>query len=202
MTPRAVLLATGNQGKRREFELLLPGLRFVTLRDVGIDELCEPHADFESNARAKAVEASRRSGLPALADDSGLCVDALRGAPGVFSARFGGAHGDDAANRQRLLAALDGVEAAGRGARFRCVIAFADVTGRAGELVICSHGTAEGRIALEARGAGGFGYDPLFVPIGLEVTLAELDEVSKNARSHRGVAARAIAPALEAYLAG
>lgn len=195
------LLATNNEGKRAEFAAMLPEVDWVSLRAVGIDDLAEPHADFCANAAAKAREASRRSGLPALADDSGLSVDALSGAPGVFSARFGGAHGDDAANRARLLEALRDVGAAGRGARFRCVIALADVTGALGERVLLAQGSVEGFIAMEARGGRGFGYDPLFVPLGSSRTMAELDEGEKALLSHRGAALREITPALIAYSA-
>lgn len=199
MTARRVLLATNNAGKRAEFALLLPDVAFVTLREVGIDDLAEPHADYASNAAAKAREASRRSGLAAVADDSGLAVDALLGAPGVFSARFGGGHGDDAANRARLLASLDGVPAARRGARFRCVLALADEAGALGGRVLLAQGAVAGTIALAPRGDRGFGYDPLFVPLGDARTLAEMEEAEKNARSHRGAAVRALAPTLRAY---
>lgn len=202
MSARPVLLATNNAGKRAEFALLLPDIALVTLRDVGIDDLAEPHADYVSNAAAKAREASRRSGLAALADDSGLAVDALGGAPGVFSARFGGGHGDDAANRARLLASLEGVSAPRRGARFRCVLALADEGGPLAGRVIIAQGTVEGAIALAARGRGGFGYDPLFIPLGDTRTLAEFEEREKNARSHRGAAVRAMAPSLRAYARG
>lgn len=202
MSARRVLLATNNAGKRAEFALLLPDVEFVTLREVGIDDLDEPHADYVSNAVAKAREASRRSGLAALADDSGLAVDVLGGAPGVFSARFGGAHGDDIANRRRLLASLEGVEDARRGARFRCVLALADESGPLAGRVALAQGIVEGAIAQAARGAGGFGYDPLFIPLGDHRTLAELDEREKNARSHRGAAVRAMAPTLRAYSHG
>lgn len=202
MSGRRVLLATNNAGKRAEFALLLPGFAFVTLREVGIEDLAEPHADYLSNAVAKAREASRRSGLAALADDSGLAVDVLGGAPGVFSARFGGAHGDDAANRRRLLASLSGVAAGRRGARFRCVLALADEDGPLAGRALVAQGVVAGAIALEARGAGGFGYDPLFIPLGDHRTLAELDEEEKNARSHRGAAVRALSPTLRAYSRG
>ncbi|MEZ4391969.1 MAG: non-canonical purine NTP pyrophosphatase [Polyangiales bacterium] len=201
MSPPRWLLATNNHGKRAEFLALLPGVELVSLREVGIGELDEPHADFVSNAAAKAREASRRSGLPSLADDSGICVDALAGAPGVFSARFGGAHGDDAENRRRLLLALAGVPAARRGARFRCALALADVAGALGDRVLLAQGTVEGFVAAAPRGAGGFGYDPLFVPLGGDRTLAELDDAQKSALSHRGIAARAIAPVLASYAA-
>ena len=202
MRPRRVLLATNNAGKRAEFAALLPEVAFVTLREAGIDDLAEPHADFVSNATAKAREASRRSGLAALADDSGLAVDALLGAPGVFSARFGGGHGDDRANRARLIASLADVPSSRRGARFRCVLALADEAGALAGRVVLAQGVIDGAIAVAARGENGFGYDPLFVPLGGAKTLAELEEAEKNARSHRGVAVRAMAPTLRGYSVG
>lgn len=202
MSARRVLLATNNAGKRAEFAALLPDVAFVTLREVGVDELAEPHADYVSNAIAKAREASRRSGLPALADDSGLAVDVLLGAPGVFSARFGGTHGDEAANRRLLLASLEGVAPGRRGARFRCVLALADEEGPLRGRALVAQGVVEGEIASAERGRRGFGYDPLFVPLGGGRTLAELDDGEKNARSHRGAAVRAMAPTLRAYARG
>ncbi len=195
-----VVLATGNAGKRAEFAEMLPDLTLLTLRDIGVDDIPEPHADFVRNAVVKARACAARSGLPALADDSGLAVDALLGAPGVFSARFGGVHGDDAGNRRRLLDALRGVPAAGRGARFRCVLVLADPHGPLGDEVLVSHGLVAGGIADAPRGSGGFGYDPLFVPLGSSRTMAEMSGHEKATGSHRGRAVRALAPALRAYL--
>lgn len=201
MTARTLLLASANKGKLVELRELLPTIHLVSLADVGIDDLDEPADDYVTNAVAKAREASLRSGLPALADDSGLAVDALSGAPGAFSARFGGTHGDNARNRATLLARLDGVPDALRGARFRCVVALADVRGPLGDRVPWRHADCAGSIAREARGGGGFGYDPLFVPAGDARTMAELPHDEKNARSHRGRAIRAMLPLLTRYLA-
>jgi len=195
-----LLVASSNPGKLREFREILPGLSLLSLRDVGIDALDEPTDDYVANASAKALEASRRTGLPALADDSGLAVDVLAGAPGAFSARFAGAHGDARANRTLLLARLEGVPESRRSARFRCVIAFADVTGPLGEGVLWCHGERLGRIGVRERGTGGFGYDPLFLPEGWELTLAELPAADKHRLSHRGKALRAFAPFLYSYL--
>lgn len=200
MTASRVVLATGNAGKRAEFAEMLPDLTLLTLRDIGVEDIPEPHADFVRNAAVKARACAERSGLPALADDSGLAVDALLGAPGVFSARFGGAHGDDAGNRRRLLDALQGVSAARRGARFRCVLVLADPRGPLGDEVLVAQGLVEGCIANAPRGGGGFGYDPLFVPLGSSRTLAEMSGEEKSTCSHRGRAVRAIAPSLRSYL--
>lgn len=199
VAPPTLLLATANTGKLQELREMLTGFALVSLRDVGIDDLDEPADDYVANAVAKALEASRRSGLPCIADDSGLAVDALSGAPGAFSARFAGGHGDNAANRARLLAALDGVPMSRRGARFRCVIAFADTSGALGARVVWRHGECRGHIALEARGGGGFGYDPLFVPDGSLFTMAQLPAQEKHSRSHRGRSLQAIVPFVRGY---
>lgn len=201
MSPTPLLLASANAGKLVELREMLPGFALVGLRDVGIDDLDEPADDYVTNAIAKALEASRRSGLPSLADDSGLAVDALSGAPGAFSARFAGAHGDSAKNRALLLSRLEGVPVAARGARFRCVVALADVRGPLGERAVWRHGECAGSIGLEARGTSGFGYDPLFIPEGGDSTMAELPSETKNALSHRGRAIRAMLPTLRGYLA-
>ena len=202
MSPRPLLLATANAGKLRELRELLGELAVVGLREVGItDDLPETADSFLGNATQKAVEAARRSGLPCLADDSGLCVDALGGAPGVFSARYAGRHGDDAANRDLLLARMADVADELRAARFRCVLVLADRGGPLGERVIATEGACEGRIARAPRGDGGFGYDPLFVPAGGALTMAELPSAAKHALSHRGAALRAMLPMLRAYLA-
>jgi XTP/dITP diphosphohydrolase len=196
-----LLAATANQGKLRELRELLQGFSLVSLKDVGIDDLDEPGADYRSNAVAKAREASKRAGMIALADDSGLEVDALGHAPGWFSARFGGAHGRDAANREALVAAMKGVPEALRGARFRCCVVVADVRGALGDRVLVGLGTCGGRVIIEPRGTGGFGYDPLLIPEGYSQTLAELDESVKNAISHRARAIADVSPALRAYFA-
>lgn len=201
MSSRALLLATANPGKLRELRELLTGLRVIGLADVGIDDLPETADTFRGNAAQKATEAARRTGLPCLADDSGLCVDALDGAPGVFSARFAGRHGDDAANRALLLQRLVDVPDALRTASFRCVLALADSAGALGAEVLYEEGECVGSIARAPRGDGGFGYDSLFVPAGEARTMAELPSAAKHALSHRGAALRAMLPRLRAYLA-
>ncbi|MBL8601165.1 MAG: RdgB/HAM1 family non-canonical purine NTP pyrophosphatase [Myxococcales bacterium] len=197
---KTLLLASANRGKIREFASLLRDVRVLGLADLGITDLDEPHDTFIENAIAKAREASRRSGLAALADDSGLRVDALGGAPGVYSARFSGVHGDDAANRRLLLAKLEGVPPEARGARFCCVLALADVAGPLGGAAVTAEGVAEGEIALEPSGEGGFGYDPLFVPRGHRESYASLDASVKHAISHRARAVAAMLPMLQRYL--
>jgi XTP/dITP diphosphohydrolase len=201
VAPPTLLVATANQGKLRELRVLIDGFSLVSLRDVGIDDLDEPGADYRSNATAKALEASRRSGLLAIADDSGLEVDALGGAPGWFSARFGGTHGRDQANREALVEALRGVAAPARTARFRCCVAVADCKGALDDRVLLGVGTCGGRVIEAPRGSGGFGYDPLLIPDGYDETLAELEEAVKNALSHRARAIAAVMPALRAYVA-
>lgn len=153
----------------------------------------ETGATFEENARLKAEHAARALGLPALADDSGLEVDALGGAPGVRSARY--APGTDADRVRKLLAALDGVPEGDRTARFRCAMAFA----ADGMPTAITHGGCEGRIAVAPRGAGGFGYDPVFVLALDHRTMAELPADEKNARSHRSAALTGMRPVLARY---
>ncbi len=201
MSDRALLLATANQGKLRELRELLTGMRVIGLSDVGIDDLPETADTFRGNAAQKATEAARRTGLPCLADDSGLCVDALDGAPGVFSARFAGRHGDDEGNRVLLLQRLVDVPDALRTARFRCVLALADSAGALGAEVLYEEGECAGAITRAPRGEGGFGYDSLFVPDGETRTMAELPSSAKHALSHRGAALRVMLPRLRAYLA-
>lgn len=190
--PSLLLIATGNRHKTREFEELLRGRAEV--RDLS----CFPHLrpaeetghTFEANARLKAVEAAAGSGLPALADDSGLEVDALGGAPGVHSARFAGPQADDAANRRQIITALASSGAAvPHTARFRCVLVLALPDGA---VPGTWEGSAEGEIISEERGAHGFGYDPLFVPNGHTRTFAEMRAHEKNALSHRARAAQAL----------
>ena len=200
MSGPTLVLATANRGKLQELREMLPDLALLSLRDVGIDDLDEPADDYVANAVAKAYEATARCGLPCLADDSGLAVDALSGAPGAFSARYAGAHGDSAANRARLLRELAGVPDGARGARFRCVVAFADASGPLGARVVWRHGECRGHIARAPRGEGGFGYDPLFVPEGGSLTMAELPASEKHQISHRGRALTALVPFVRAYL--
>lgn len=179
-----LLLATSNAGKVREYRVLLDGLGYgmVTLPEKGIGQsVAESGLTYEENARLKAVTNASLSRLITLADDSGLEVDALDGAPGVQSARFAGESATDAERVNLLLARLRGVPWARRTARFKCVIVIA---GTGGYLATC-HGQCEGLIALDARGEAGFGYDPVFYLPDLGKTMAELPPGVKNQISHR-----------------
>jgi XTP/dITP diphosphohydrolase len=186
------VLATGNAGKQRELQALLAplGHAVVMQSTLGVVPVDETGSTFHENALLKARHAARHTGLPALADDSGLEVDALGGAPGVRSARFAGEQATDAQNLTLLLQQLRAVPAAGRGARFRCVVAW--VSAADDPAPRFAEGCWEGRILEQARGAGGFGYDPVFLPTGSSLTVAELDEAEKNRASHRGQALRAL----------
>jgi XTP/dITP diphosphohydrolase len=191
---RTLVIATNNPGKLREFRELFAGSGFelTTPRELGyIFDVEETGATFAENAKLKAEAAARLTGLPALADDSGLEVDALGGRPGVYSARYAGgdrtADGMDEREQCRIvLRELEGVPDEQRTARFRCVIAIAAPDGD----VRYTDGIFEGRIGYEPRGENGFGYDPIFVVAGRDVTSAELPPDGKNAISHRGQAAR------------
>lgn len=193
-----VLLATTNEGKRREFRLLLPAeVRLLGLDDIGLPAPAEQGVTFRQNADAKALHAAARSGLPTLADDSGLVVDALGGAPGVRSARFAGDGATDAANRDALLLAMAEVAEPQRRARFVCVVSLA----QRGTILGRAEGTIDGQIGRAARGYGGFGYDSLFLlPDGR--TMAELPPDEKNRLSHRAAAYRRILPFLLEALKG
>ena len=185
-----LVLASHNAGKLREFRRLLEplGLDVIAQADLGIPEADEPHVTFIENALAKARHASARSGLPALADDSGVCVDALNGAPGVYSARYAGEPKSDARNNAALVAALAGV--ADRRAHYYCVLAL--VRHRDDPQPILSEGIWHGRIVDAPRGDGGFGYDPHFEDAATGLTGAELPLEQKNALSHRGQALRGL----------
>jgi XTP/dITP diphosphohydrolase len=191
---RKLVIATNNPGKLREFRELLDGCGFqlVTPSQLGVPfSPEETGATFEENARIKAEEAARACGLPALADDSGLEIDALGGRPGVFSARYAGDdRTDDTLTEQQqvqiVLSEMEGLPDERRGARFRCVIAVARPEGETRTV----DGVFDGRIGHEARGDHGFGYDPIFVVPELGLTSAELEPARKNAMSHRGQAAR------------
>jgi XTP/dITP diphosphohydrolase len=184
-----LLLATGNRHKLVELRAMLDG---AGISVVGLDSLpgyvepVEDGATFEDNALIKARAAAAASGLPSLADDSGLSVDALNGMPGVFSARWSGRHGDDAANLDLVLAQLADVPDSRRGAQFDCVAALVRPDGTEHIVRACWRGT----LVRERRGTNGFGYDPIFVPDGRTMTSAELDPDTKNALSHRGQAMR------------
>ncbi len=205
----ALVFATRNRGKLVELRELLAGADVEVLSideaqarlGVTIAEVDEDADTFAGNAAKKAREVSAATGLPALADDSGLEVDALGGAPGVWSARYAGVGAGDAANNDKLLEALAEVPEDRRTARFRCALALADVRGPLGDEVITADGTCEGVILLAPRGTGGFGYDPLFLSPELGMTFAEAGVGPKGHLSHRARAMRAIAPRLQSYLA-
>jgi XTP/dITP diphosphohydrolase len=195
-----LLIGTTNPGKLRELQRLLAGLdlELVSLCDFpGAPEIEEDADTYEGNARKKAVTLARWSGLPTLADDSGLEVDALGGAPGVKSARYAGPEHDDAANRRKLLLALQGVAAADRTARFKAVIVVARPEGA----TIEAAGVCEGRVLTAERGTRGFGYDPLFLYEPDGQTMAELADDRKGTISHRGRAAAVLRQRLGDFLA-
>jgi XTP/dITP diphosphohydrolase len=194
---KAVFLASRNPKKLEELRRILtpalPGVEVLGLDDVApYEEPVEDQPTFEGNALLKARAGLAATGLPSLADDSGLCVDALNAMPGVLSARWGGVAKDDAANNRLLLEQLADVPDARRGAEFRCVVAFCDPEGR--EEV--APGVMRGRVIREQRGSGGFGYDVLFVPDEQDgdLTSAEMTAEVKDRISHRGRSLRAIAP--------
>jgi XTP/dITP diphosphohydrolase len=191
MPARRVVLASGNPGKLREFAELLAGtgLELVRQSDLGIEPPPETGSTFLANALIKARNAAQVSGLPAIADDSGIEVDALGGSPGVYSARYAGEGASDAANLAKLLAALIDVPPARRTARYRCVVVFVERHDDPRPLV--GEGTWEGHIIAERRGSGGFGYDPSFVARGERRTAAEMPAEEKHLHSHRGQALRA-----------
>jgi XTP/dITP diphosphohydrolase len=182
---RRLVLATGNPGKAREIATLLSraGVTLVSQADFGIEAAAETGATFIENAILKARHAAVGSGLPAIADDSGLVVDALRGEPGIHSARYAG-DGGDAANIHKLLEALRGVPAKHRSARFVCIAVL--LRHPADPLPLVCEGRWEGSIALSASGNLGFGYDPVFLPRGSTRSAAEFEPVEKNRASHRG----------------
>jgi len=200
MSSKTILLfATRNAGKVVELRELTKGLP-ITVRSLEGYDLAEVEEDgdtFAANAKKKALAVSAATGLAALADDSGLQVDALGGAPGVHSARYAGENCDDAANNKKLLGALAGVTE--RTARFRSCLALADCAGSLGNQVLRASGTCEGRILEEHRGTGGFGYDPLFFCSELGKTFAEASRDHKNQVSHRAQAMKVLLPKLIAY---
>ena len=187
-----LVLASGNAGKLAELHELLGGERYVlrAQSEFGVADAEETGLTFVENALLKARHASRATGLPALGDDSGLCVDALDGAPGLYSARYAGAHGDSAANIARLLRELDGVPDAARTARFHCVLALLRSHDDPRPIIV--EGSWEGRILRAPRGEHGFGYDPVFLDPENAMSAAELEPAIKNAISHRGRALAAL----------
>jgi len=211
-TPR-LLLATANQGKLRELRAILAGVsvELVGLADLASrsarqtgagaggepPEVAETGATFRENALLKADAYAAWAGMAAVADDSGLEVDALGGEPGVRSARYAGPGAGDADNLDKLLRALDGVPPERRTARFRCAAVLVDPARGTWE----AEAAWEGHVLDASRGSGGFGYDPVFVPLGWDRTSAEVDQATKDAASHRGRAFRALRPSIEAWAA-
>lgn len=193
-----VVFASNNAGKVREVAAILAGLQIELIPQsvLRVSEVPETGLSFVENALIKARNACAQTGLPAIADDSGIEVDALGGAPGIYSARYAGPQATDPANNERLLANLAGLPEDGRSARYQCLMVYlrhaADPTP-----LICQ-GTWEGRILESPRGEGGFGYDPLFFLPEQGCTAAELDAATKNRLSHRGLALRALVRALQA----
>lgn len=197
MSPTATLvLATRNQGKIREFRRILDAISNGAINLVGLEEFAhtteveETGSTFKENALLKARSICTETGLPAIADDSGLCVDVLDGAPGIYSARYAGVHGDDQANNAKLLRDLENVPEEKRSAHFTCAAALVLPDGR-------EHVTEEifeGSILFEPIGDQGFGYDPLFRPEGLSISSAQMSADEKDLISHRGKSLRAIAP--------
>ena len=181
-----LVLASGNAGKLAELRELLDGGRYVLRAQSEFDlaDAEESGLTFVENALLKARHAARATGLPALGDDSGLCVDALGGAPGLYSARYAGNHGDSAANIARLLRELEDVPDAARTARFHCVLALLRSHDDPRPIIV--EGSWEGRILRAPRGDNGFGYDPVFLDPENAMSAAELDPAIKNAISHRG----------------
>lgn len=194
--PARVVLASGNAGKLREINQILAGLGMVAEAQAshGVADADETGLSFVENAILKARHAAQQTGLPAIADDSGLEVDVLNGAPGIYSARYAGIGASDAANRQKLLAALADVPEAERTARFQCLMVYMEHALDPTPL-ICQ-GTWEGRILLAPRGENGFGYDPVFYVPGENCSAAELRSEVKNRLSHRGQALAGLLAAL------
>jgi XTP/dITP diphosphohydrolase len=212
MAAETVVLATRNAAKLRELARILAaadpggaggssaGVKLAGLEEFpGAPEVPETGATFEENALLKARAIAACTGLPAVSDDSGLCVDALNGMPGVLSARWAGGHGDDRANLELVLAQVGDVPDIKLGARFTCAAALVVPGSGAREWVVT--GQVEGRLIREPRGSGGFGYDPIFLPDGFEQTTAEMTAEAKDAISHRGRAFRALVPFITAALA-
>jgi len=194
---RRIVLATRNEHKVGELRAILAELG-VAVDLVGVSEypdvpdVAETELSFSGNALLKAVAVAEATGLPAIADDSGICVDALNGMPGIFSARWAGKHGDDEANLDLLLAQVSDVPEEHRGAKFVCAAALAEPGGRR----VVEEGRIEGTLLRARRGQGGFGYDPIFQPHGYQVSTAELSSEEKNRISHRRRAFAALAPRL------
>ena len=203
MADTRIVFATRNEHKLAEVReilcSLIPGLLPENIGSAAALDLPEPVEDgvtFAENAVIKARQIVQATGLPAFADDSGMCVDVMGGAPGIFSARWAGAHGDDAANLALLLAQLSDMPRANRAAHFQCAAALVLPDGN----VYVEEGAVHGYLRCEEAGCGGFGYDPIFEPDGYEQTLAEMSAQEKNAISHRRRAFEALAPRIAAIL--
>lgn len=201
---KKLVIATRNAGKIVEFRRILDAISEGAIELIGIDQFPElidveeTGSTFEENALLKARYTARMTGLPAISDDSGLCIDALGGAPGIFSARWAGQHGNDKANLEKVLDELKEVTDENRGAHFICFAALVLPDGR--EKV--AKGSFEGTILHRAIGDQGFGYDPIFQPLGMSISSAELSAEEKDAVSHRGKSLRAIAPHVIEMLGG
>ena len=200
-SPTRVVLATGNPGKAREFQALLDDtVELVLQTDLGVESAAETGSTFLENALLKARHAAACTGLPALADDSGIAVDALDGKPGVHSARYAGDDADDQANLDKLLLNMREVPAEQRSARFCCALVLLRHAEDPEPLIIET--AWEGRIAEQPQGNGGFGYDPVFIVPETGVTSAQLEPAHKNRISHRGQAVAALAVKLPGFLSG
>lgn len=201
---KKLVIATRNAGKIAEFRRILDAISDGAIDLVGIDQFPdlvdveETGSTFEENALLKARYTAEMTGLPAISDDSGLCIDALGGSPGIFSARWAGRHGNDKANLEKVLDELKEVTDEDRGAHFICVAALVMPDGR--EKV--TEGRFEGTILHSAIGDQGFGYDPIFLPRGMSISAAQLSAEEKDAISHRGKSLRAIAPHVIEMLGG
>lgn len=194
---RKIVLASGNAGKAREIQALMPDCLIVPQSELSVDECEETACTFVENALLKARNAAEQSGLPAIADDSGLIVDALAGAPGVWSARYAGLGATDQENLGKLLHVMTGVPEGQRGARFICVMVF--LHDAQDSCPIIAQGVWEGSILTHQAGDNGFGYDPVFWLADRQCTSAQLPAEVKNALSHRGQAARQLASMLASF---
>ncbi len=204
MTTHRLVLATRNAGKIEEFRRILDAIAPGSIELVGVDQFPEledveeTEDSFQGNALLKARTIAKATGLPAIADDSGLCVDALGGDPGIFSARWAGVHGDDVANVEKVLDQMREIGDGERGAHFTCVAAFVIPGGAE----TTQEGTLQGEILRAPIGTHGFGYDPIFRPMGYDLSLAQLGAQVKDSISHRGQSLRAIAPRVALLLDG
>lgn len=195
-SPFEIVIASKNLGKIAEFKRILGEVGISIITDIEFPDVDESGSTFEENALLKAHAISRFTNLPALADDSGLAVDHLNGAPGIFSARWSGVHGDDGANIKRLLEDLNGVALENRGAKFIAVLALVRPDGE--ELLV--RGELRGKIRNQPEGVNGFGYDPIFEPENSDRTLGEMSAAEKDAISHRSKALTELTPRIRPFL--